>query len=129
MRTYLLTLAGLALSILSTGCGINRAASLKMLEQRADYDSAENWSPERAQPSLDLKEGGVEGFRQAPVPVRTRPKVAAIWIHPHETPSHDYFWGGWISIVTETDGWILSQPGLMPKAPGFISAPTLLPEK
>lgn len=100
---------------------MNRATSLRMLDGRADYDDP------RASQELVMKEAGVDGFRNGPVPVRTRAKVAAIWIHPHEMASHDYFWGGWMSIVIEQDSWILSKPGRMPSAPGIVdvsNAPT-----
>jgi hypothetical protein len=53
-----------------------------------------------------LKEAGPDGFRDGPVPVRTRPKVVAVWIHPHEMASHEYFWGGWMSVVVEADQWV-----------------------
>ncbi len=93
---------------------MSRAPSLRMLDKRAEYDD-----PGETQ-NLLMKEAGLEGFRNNPVPVRSRPKVAAIWIHPHETASHDYFWGGWMSVVVESDQWVLSKPGAMPSAPGLI---------
>lgn len=85
-----------------------------MLDTRAEYED------QRAVHDLMMKEGGVEGFRNNPIPVRTRPKVAAIWIHPHEMASRDYFWGGWMSCVIEEDRWILTKPGEMPNAPGVV---------
>lgn len=99
--------------IIISGCQ-NRAPSLRMLDGRADYDDP------RTSQDITMKEGGVEGFRNHPVPVRSRPKVAAIWIHPHEMASHDYFWGGWMSCVIEQDQWILTKPGKMPAAPGIV---------
>ncbi len=120
---YSRTLAVLLTSLIfGSGCAINRADSLRMLDQRAEYDQ-ENSS---ALPPA-LREAGVEGFKQSPVPVRSRPKVAAIWIHPHETATHDYFWGGWLSVVVEQDQWILSKPGQLPKAPGVID-PSKVPQ-
>ena len=85
-----------------------------MLDNRAEYEDP------RAAQELLMKEAGIEGFRNGPVPVRTRPKVAAIWIHPHEMASRDYFWGGWMSVVIEADQWVLTKPGEMPAAPGII---------
>lgn len=96
-----------------------------MLEQRAEYDQAPGAFPEAT-----LKEAGIAGFKDKPVPVRTRPKVAAIWIHPHETATRDYFWGGWLSIVVEQDQWVLTKPGLTPKAPATIEiSPTQGPSR
>ncbi len=125
MKASILILAGLLTSaFLTSGCSMNRADSLRMLDKRAEYEDMNN-SKSTFDPML--KEGGIDGFGQGPVPVRTRPKVASIWIHPHEMASHDYFWGGWMSVVTEADQWVLSQPGLMPNAPAIQDA-TVLPE-
>lgn len=96
---------------------MNRATSLRMLDNRSEYEDP------RASQELQVKEGGVEGFRNGPVPVRSRPKVASIWIHPHEMASRDYFWGGWMSVVIEQDSWVLSKPGSMPSAPGITEIP------
>lgn len=111
-------LVGLVISLSLAGCGINRAASLRILDQRAEYD--ENIKAEVTR-YPQLKEGGLEGFKNHPVPVRTRPKVVAVYIHPHETATHDYFWGGWISVVTEKDQWVLTKPELTPQAPAIVN--------
>lgn len=107
-----------------SGC-MSRAQSFRMLDKRAEYDDPEN-PKNTSDPAL--REGGIEGFGSGPVPVRSRPKVASIWIHPHEMASHDYFWGGWMSVVTEADQWVLSQPGMMPTAPAIEDA-SLAPVK
>lgn len=105
IRTSLVLLSSLGL----VGCGsLNRAESQRMLDTRAGYGELTN--------SLSFKEGGVEGFRNHPTPTRSRAKVAAIYAHPHEMPSRDYFWGGWISVVVEQDQWVMSKPELIPKA-------------
>ena len=114
MKLLIRILAVSSISALGMGCSLNRAESLRMLDQRADYDSAGVGNSIPA-----LKEGGLEGFN-SPVPVRTRAQVATCWIFAGETRGHDYFWGGWISLVTDEPGWILTKPGAMPKAPGFI---------
>ncbi len=106
-----------------TGC-MSRAPSLRMLDERADYQD-----PRASSQDLRLREAGVEGFRSGPVPVRTRPKVAAIWIHPHEMANHDYFWGGWMSIVVEADQWPLTKPGELKAAPGIVPVAGALPAK
>ena len=103
-----------------TGCSINRADSLRMLDRRADYEGQGEGDS-----SPNLKEGGLDGFHNAPVPVRTRAQVAPVWIFPHETASRDYFWGGWISIVTEEPQWVLTRPGRLPPAPGVVDAAKL----
>jgi hypothetical protein len=102
---------------------MNRAASLRMLDERAGYAIGD------LPVDASLKGEGVDGFRNAPVPVRSRPRVAAIWIHPHETASHDYFWGGWMSVVVEKDQWILNRPGRMPRARAFVDITPLLHPK
>lgn len=117
MKASTLILAGLWISsFFLSGCAINRADSLRMLDKRAEYDAPQNTLP---LPAAGLKEGGIQGFNSSPIPVRTRPKVASIWIHPHEMASHDYFWGGWMSVVVEPDQWVLSKPGETPNAPGI----------
>lgn len=118
MRVSTLILVGLWISAFVglSGCSsMNRADSLRMLDRRAEYDESENT---KILPAPGLKEAGLDGFSSGPVPVRTRPKVASIWIHPHEMASHDYFWGGWMSVVVEPDQWLLSRPGGLPSAPG-----------
>jgi len=45
------------------------------------------------------------------LPFRSRPKVVDVWIHPHEISDTEYFWGGYMSLLVEKDGWVLSRPG------------------
>jgi hypothetical protein len=120
MKAFTRTLAVLVSSLLLQACGsMNRASSDRMLDQRAGYGGG----PENHLETIALQEGGVDGFRNSPVPVRTRPRVAPIWIHPHETATRDYFWGGWISVVVEQDQWVMSKPQLVPKAAAFPELP------
>ena len=124
MKVSILTsVASLISILLISGCAINRAESLRMLDTRADYDD-----PKTIQ-DLKMREAGIEGLRDSPIPVRSRPKVAAIWIHPHEMASHDYFWGGWMSVVVESDQWVLTKPGKLPPAPAVVDASTLVSKK
>ena len=67
--------------------------------------------------SLSIKEGGISGYRGAPMPTRTRARVVPAFLHPTEFPTKDYFWGGWISLVVEKDGWVFGRPNQMPKVP------------
>lgn len=121
MKASTRILVGLWINLfLISGCAINRADSMRMLDKRAEYDTPQTVP----MPAAGLKEGGIQGFSSAPIPVRTRPKVASIWIHPHEMASHDYFWGGWMSVVVESDQWVLSKPGEMPSAPGVSEIPS-----
>lgn len=119
MKVSLPILVGLWISLFCISGCMNRAQSFRMLDKRAEYEDLDN---PKSLSDPALSEGGIEGYRNGPVPVRTRPKIASIWIHPHEMASHDYFWGGWMSVVTEPDQWVLSQAGMMPPAPGIESA-------
>ena len=107
-------------SLILSAC-TNRAPSLRMLDSRAEYDDP------RMSQELAMKEAGIDGFQNGPVPVRTRPKVASIWIHPHEMANHDYFWGGWMSIVVESDQWVLTRPGSLPNAPAIVEVTNKIP--
>ena len=104
---FIRILAVLLISLMP-GCAFNRAASSRMLDERAKYGEAP--------PDLELTEGGLDEFRNHPIPVRTREKVSAVWIHRTETASHDYFWGGWISLVTDVPQWVLNKKNGLPKA-------------
>ncbi|MEK7692116.1 MAG: hypothetical protein AAB425_13965, partial [Bdellovibrionota bacterium] len=37
---------------------------------------------------------------------RSAPRVARVWIYPHELPSRDYFWGGYVSLIVTEDSWV-----------------------
>ena len=122
MKAFTASLAVLAISLLS-GCGsLNRAESQNMLDQRSGYGKADSLKPD-----ISFQEGGVEGFRNSPVPTRSRARVAAIYAHPHEMPNRDYFWGGWVSVVVEQDQWVMSKPSLVPKADVVKELPFLRP--
>ena len=92
---------------------------MRRTAEAAGLNRAEYEDP-KAVHDLMMKEAGLDGFRDGPVPVRTRPKVSAVWIHPHEMASRDYFWGGWMSVVVESDQWILTKPGELRAAPGIV---------
>lgn len=88
---YLLFFPGL---LLITSCATNRAPSLNILEKRADYDGSR-----RLEDSVSNLDNPFF------VPNRTEPKVADIWIHPHEMPTGDYFRGGWIRTIVNDSRW------------------------
>ena len=105
-------------SVIATSC-LHRADSLRMLEVRADYDG------KNKEEASELKLGDDHALREAngAVPVRTMPKTAQIWIFPHETPSKEYFWGGWISVVVEGDRWEIERPGVLAPPKPSSSSP------
>lgn len=111
MGTIIRLLTVCLISIVATSC-IHRADSLRMLEVRADYDGKEK------DEASELKLGDDLALHDSSsaVPVRTTAKTAHIWIFPHETPSKEYFWGGWISVVVEGDRWEIERPGVLAPA-------------
>ena len=104
-----LWISGLAVAL--QGCAMNRADSLRMLDRRAEYDSASGVG------RLSLQESSSSGM-PGPIPVRSQPKVAEVWIHAHEMASRDYFWGGWMSVVVEPDEWEIKRQAPTPSARG-----------
>lgn len=107
--------------VCSTSCSVSsclhRAESQKMLEVRANYDGKDR--DEASSLSLGSSEVITNGFA---VPVRTPPKTAHIWIFPHETPTKEYFWGGWMSVVVEGDRWDVERPAdTLPAKPDSVS--------
>lgn len=105
-------------SAVLAGC-IHRAPSLRMLDARAEYDDAEAATGA----SLKLSSRDAIAPLDGAVPVRTPPKTANIWIHPHETPTKEYFWGGWITTVIEGDRWELIRPKDLPPEGSPVSLP------
>lgn len=92
MRT--IRVMGLALPILLNACAINRAPSLNLLEKRSDYENVHQ-----------VKEALEKVDQPLLVPVRTKPVIADIWVHPHELPNGDYFRGGWVRTVVTRSHW------------------------
>jgi len=84
-----------------------------MLEKRADYDSDLSENQE-----LKLEAGGALTTIEVGAPRRTAPRIAHVWIYPHELEKEGYFWGGWVSIVVEGDRWAFAPSGLAsPESP------------
>ena len=95
------------------GCAHDQAPSLRMLETKADYLATE---PEAQTLALGTAAADGDGGN---VPVRLAPKVAHIWLHAHETPEHEYFWGGWLSVVVAGEEWGMQyQPAAAVKKSG-----------
>ena len=91
MRAFTLILLVFSINILA-GCSSTPTKSL--LEERAGYGF-------KAPPLVNLGKSGDVKF----VPTRVPEKVVIAWLHDHELPSKDYFWGSWLSIVVAPESW------------------------
>jgi hypothetical protein len=76
---------------LLTACASSTQKSI--LEERAGYGINA--------PSIGINGSGGVHY----VPTRVPEKVVVAWLHAHEMPSTDYFWGSWLSIVVAPEGW------------------------
>jgi hypothetical protein len=38
---------------------------------------------------------------------RASQRVARVYVFPHELPTRDYFWGGYISLLVAQDQWVI----------------------
>lgn len=76
------------------GCA-SRAPSLHMLDTRAGYDSpyddAEIGIYQRAK-AANSSFGKTQG-----------PRIVKVYVYPHELPTQDYFWGGYVSLIIRRD--------------------------
>lgn len=98
MRASIRILAGLLISLMLCSCA--STPQLKLLEERAEYDTD---LPTQVGPEGFLTEKGKK------VPVRVKSSVVVGWLHPHEMPSGDYFLGGWVSLVIDKARWDLKR--------------------
>ena len=89
MKVFIHILAVLGSSFL-VSCA---TTSKSILEERAGYNN----------PMPQLQMSNQKGTRL--IPKRVPEKVIVAWLHPHELPSKDYFWGSWISIVVAQESW------------------------
>ncbi|MGE0175067.1 MAG: hypothetical protein AB7T49_19895 [Oligoflexales bacterium] len=80
---------------------MHRAPSLKMLEERADYEGKEK------EEAAGLRLGSNQALSEVVegVPMRTPPQIAHIWIFPEEMAPKSYFWGAWITVEVEGGKW------------------------
>lgn len=83
---------------LASSCALKRAPSLRLLEQRADYDNVY-----KLQRALD------DVNQPLLVPTRTAPVIADIWVHPHELGNGDYFRGAWVRTVVSRSHWQIEE--------------------
>ena len=91
MKGFILILLSCSISFL-VACSSTPTRNL--MEERAGYGVT-------APPLGPLGSSG--GVRY--VPTRIPEKVVVAWLHAHELPSKDYFWGSWLSIVVAPEGW------------------------
>ena len=89
-----------ALVVLANGC-TNRAPSLRMLDSRAAYGDAPD------DEEVALYQRGKHS--QDSILRRSAPRVAKVYVFPHELPSRDYFWGGYISLLVSQDQWVMEE--------------------
>jgi len=73
-----------------------------MLDARAGY-------------SADLDDAEVALYQRArqhpdSLVQRAAPRIAKVYLYPHELPTRDYFWGGYVSLVVTPDQWIFDKP-------------------
>ena len=90
----------LMLLVGASGC-VSRAPSLRMLDTRAGY----NDNPDDEEVALYQK----GKHAQDTVLKRSGPRVAKVYIFPHELPTKDYFWGAYVSLLIEQDQWVFEQ--------------------
>ena len=83
--------------LIFTAC-TNRAPSLRMLDVRAGYERASE------DEEVGLYQRGHLGDNT--IARRSAPRVARVWIYPHELHSKDYFWGGYVSLIVTEDTWV-----------------------
>ncbi|MGK5086525.1 hypothetical protein WDW86_03110 [Bdellovibrionota bacterium FG-2] len=79
------------------GC-VNRAPSIRMLDSRAGYGDAPD------DDEVALYQRGKRA--QDSVLKRASPRVAKVYVFPHELPTRDYFWGGYVSLLIAQDQWV-----------------------
>ncbi len=93
-------LLGCSISLILSGC-VSRAPSLRVLDGRAHY--------QEDSPELKLKASGPFATPDGE-PVRLQPQVHKVWVHPFEMETGDYFWGGYMSLLTKGDQWSFRYP-------------------
>lgn len=83
------------------GCQ-NRAPSLRMLDARSGYSAGQD------EEEVALYQRGHQNSQS--LARKSAPRVARVYIYPHELPTKDYFWGGYVSLVVSPDEWIFENP-------------------
>lgn len=88
------------LTAMAFGC-TNRAPSIRMLDARAAYGDA----PDDEEVALYQR----GRHAQDSILRRSAPRVAKVYVFPHELPSRDYFWGGYVSLLVSQDQWVMEE--------------------
>ena len=119
MRQSILILHVLLISLCFltlTGCQ-NRAPSLRMLDKRAGYGAGPD----------DEEIGLYQRGRQNPQSLvrKSAPRIARVYIYPHELPTKDFFWGGYVSLVTSPDEWVVESTSSDPTDPENSNKPAI----
>jgi hypothetical protein len=101
----------LAFALAIAGCQ-NRAPSLRMLDSRAAYNA-------------DAEDEEVALYQRArhhpdSLVRRSAPRIAKVYLYPHELPSRDYFWGGYVSLVVAADDWTFENPDTESGTPAAV---------
>ncbi len=89
-----------------------------MLDARAQY-------AKDSKPATTLDLGFV--MENGAIPVKSEPRVHKVWIHAFEMETGDYFWGGFMSLVTESDRWVFQHPDVDDPYSTDIVAPDAIP--
>jgi len=95
-------ISGLFVQMAALTACTNRAPSLRMLDTRAGYDSPYD-DEEVALYEKARAHGEMIGRSFGP-------RIAKVYVYPHELPSRDYFWGGYISLVVRQDEVVFDPP-------------------
>jgi hypothetical protein len=90
-----------ASAIAVSGCQ-NRAPSLRVLDTRAGYGAGLD------DEEVALYQRGKQ--TESSLARRSAPRVARVYVYPHELPSRDFFWGGYVSLIVSQDEWIFENP-------------------
>lgn len=85
----------------TAGC-TNRAPSLRVLDTRAGYGS------EHDDEDLALYQRGRKNADT--VLPKGGKQVVTAYIYPHELPTRDYFWGGYVSVVVGEEDLVFENP-------------------
>lgn len=101
----------LTFALTVAGCQ-NRAPSLRMLDSRAAYNA-------------DAEDEEVALYQRArhhpnSLVHRSAPRIAKVYLYPHELPSRDYFWGGYVSLVVAADEWAFEKPDAGSETPPAV---------
>lgn len=88
------------LLLAASGC-MNRAPSIRMLDSRAGYGEAPD------DEEVALYQRGKHA--QDALLRRASPRVAKVYVFPHELPTRDYFWGGYVSLLVAQDQWVFEE--------------------